>query len=283
MLPFVLHIIYLLPVYLSTAAVKREWIHGNLVLPSLFHWPPPLRLLRPWFPWLMIVHMVLYAILIYQNYNAMSKTNHEVRTWFKWVAGLFVLFISSFTSYYVLVQFPFFNNSWDYMISFSMMFFIYFIAWFGYLQPKVFSGFSLNESVRSAERYKNSALDDELSREILSTLQNTMEVRKLYRESDLRLEKLADEIKVSRHHLSQVINEQTGMNFFEYINKLRITEAQQLLSAKSKKELNVLEVAFRVGYNNKVSFNSTFKKITGKTPSEFRKDLEEKNQQAPFQ
>jgi AraC-like DNA-binding protein len=273
--PFVLYIIYLLPFYLSTASVKREWFHGNLVQPSLFSWPKPLWILRTWFPWLMIVHMIVYALFIYRNYNAISKTNHEVRMWFKWVTGMFVLFIASFTSYYVLVQFPFFNNAWDYMISFSMMFFIYFIAWFGYRQPKIFSGFTLNESAGTGERYKNSALDQEVSREILTRLLNTMEVRKLYRESDLRLEKLADELDVSKHHLSQVINEQTGMNFFEYINKLRITEAKQLLSAKTKKELNILEVAFSVGFNNKVSFNSTFKKITGQTPTEFRKSSEE--------
>ncbi|MEO5571659.1 MAG: helix-turn-helix domain-containing protein [Bacteroidia bacterium] len=206
----------------------------------------------------------------------MSKTNPEVRTWFRWLTGLFAAFILSFTSYFVLVNFSFFNNQWDYMISFSMMFFIYFIAWFGYLQPKVFSGLTLTESVKTNERYKNSALTKDVSHELIVQLEKMMVEKKLYRQSDLRLEKLAGEMNVSRHHLSQIINEQTKMNFFEYINQLRIREAQELLSKKSKKELNVIDVAYTVGFNNKVSFNTTFKKMTGITPTEFRKSHEVK-------
>ena len=280
LIPFILYNIYLLPLYTSNAAVKLQWMQGKQPMPSLFHWGIQVFELNKWMPWIKIIHMSAYVFVIFNLFNAMSKTNHEVRTWFKWIMGLFVFFIASFTSYYVLVQFSFFNNAWDYMISFSMMFFIYFIAWFGYLQPKIFSGFSLNESIKSQERYKNSALNNEISHEILQRLQQSMNEQKLYRESDLRLEKLADALNVSRHHLSQVINEQTGMNFFEYINHLRIEEAKLLLAIHSKKQLNVLEIAFSVGFNNKVSFNNTFKKITGKTPTDYRKEHQIENETA---
>lgn len=273
--PFLVYTLARLPFYLSSREVKLKWLQGEMVPPSLFTWPQWFHWLFPAWPWLKIAHMIIYAILIYVLYHGISKTNPEVRTWFKWLAGLFILFIASFTSYFVLVQFSFFNNSWDYMISFSMMFFIYFVAWFGYLQPRVFSGLTLSESVKTGERYKNSALTPDLSRSLLTQLQNLMDEKKLYRESELRLEKLADVMHVSRHHLSQVINEQTGMSFFEYINHLRIKEAQQLLAEKTKKELNVIEIAYSVGFNNKVSFNTTFKKITGKTPTEFRRNPEE--------
>ncbi len=63
------------------------------------------------------------------------------------------------------------------------------------------------------------------------------------------------------------------MSFFEYINSLRVEEAKLLLKQTSKKQLTVIEIAYMVGFNNKVSFNSTFKKITGQTPSEFRNGL----------
>jgi AraC-like DNA-binding protein len=172
----------------------------------------------------------------------------------------------------VLVNFSFFSDEWDYMISFSMMFTIYFIAWFGYMQPKVFSGFTLQESMKQPQRYKNSALDEDVSKEILGLLDEVMTGKKLYRQSDLRLEKLAEEVGTSKHYLSQVINEQKGMNFFEYVNTLRIADAQDLLAEKSKQELNIIDVAYMVGFNNKVSFNNTFKKITGKTPTEFRNE-----------
>jgi AraC-like DNA-binding protein len=275
-LPFIIYILAELPLYLSPSDIKIKWMQGDLNAPSSFHWPFGMMRLIPISPWIKILHMSIYSIAIYFHYNGISKTNPEVRTWFKWLTGLFAAFIISFASYFALIHFSFFNNEWDYMISFSMMFFIYFIAWFGYLQPKVFSGLTLTEAAKTNERYKNSALTRDISRELLARLEDTMNEKKLYRQNDLRLEKLAGEMNVSRHHLSQVLNEQTGMSFFEYINHLRVDEAKKLLAETSKKELNVIDVAYSVGFNNKVSFNTTFKKITGKTPTEFRKQSMEK-------
>ena len=97
------------------------------------------------------------------------------------------------------------------------------------------------------------------------------QIRILYPEFDeINLEKLALKLGVTRHQLSQVLNEHAGLNFFEYINQRRIEEAKTLLLTTSKKELNIIEIAYKVGYSNKVTFNNTFKKHTGMTPSEFR-------------
>lgn len=226
--------------------------------------------------------MLVYLVLIFKRFYIQSKSNREITKWFNWLTGLFAGFIFSYTSYFVLVRFPFFNQEWDYLISFSMMFTIYFIAWFGYLQPRVFSGFSLAESVAFNGKYKNAELPDDVSKEILSLLENLMSTRYLYRESDLRLEKLASETGTSRHHLSQVINNRLGMNFFEYINSLRITEAMELLKDKGKSRLTIIEVAYQVGFNNKVSFNAAFKKQTGVTPTEYRKQHLNAAEPEPF-
>jgi AraC-like DNA-binding protein len=61
------------------------------------------------------------------------------------------------------------------------------------------------------------------------------------------------------------------MSFFEYINSLRIEEAKSLLADPNKHKLNVIEIAYQVGFNNKVTFNTTFKKSTGITPTEYRR------------
>ncbi len=274
LVPFAVNILYQLPLYLSSSEVKRQWLRGHMVSPSLFNWPDGMNNFYAWIPWLQILHMSCYAYVIYRSYQAFSKTNAEVRTWFLSLSGLYLLFLLSFTSYYVLSRFSFFNSTWDYMISFAMTFFIYFIAWFGYLQPRIFSGFSMTDSIKISPRYQNSALDNEVSKEILMKLEGVMQEKKLFLENDLRLESLAKSINVSKHHLSQVINEHKGMNFFEYVNHQRVNEAMELLATSTKKELNVIDVAYAVGFNNKVSFNTTFKKITGKTPTEFRKEAE---------
>jgi AraC-like DNA-binding protein len=225
--------------------------------------------------WLGIIHMSVYIFFIIKEYHAISLSNNEVKIWFRWVTVFFAGFITAYASYFVLVNFSFFNVKWDYAISFSMMFFIYFLSWFGYMQPKVFSGFSVFEKEKEEVKYKNSPLKQDTGFAILQQLKTLMDDKKLYIQSDISLDKLSSHSGISKHYISQAINEHLQINFFEYINILRIAEAKELL-LKPKEELNIIEVAYQVGYNNKVSFNKAFKNSTGQTPTEFRKNTHKK-------
>lgn len=263
-LPFVINVAEMADYYFTSAATKLLWMKGTVKADNFF----------PYWQWVQIGHMIIYAVAIFRRFYSNSLTQQEVKTWFRYLMSFYILYVLSFTSYYVLVLFPWFSVHYDYMISFSMMFTIYFLAWFGYLQPGVFKGFSIGESIQQQlqqQKYKNSALTPDISETIAERLNQLMNDDKLYRENDLGLDKLALITGTAKHHLSQVINEKLGVSFFEYINALRIKEAQELLSETKRSQLNIGEVAFQVGFNNKVSFNNTFKKITGMTPSEFRK------------
>lgn len=120
------------------------------------------------------------------------------------------------------------------------------------------------------EKYKSSGLTSDLLNELAQNLSALMKTEHLYRESELKLETLSQKLGVSRHHLSQVINQVYGVNFFEYINMLRVEEAKQLLVATDKELLNVIEIAYAVGYNTKNTFNNAFRRITGITPTAYR-------------
>jgi AraC-like DNA-binding protein len=218
------------------------------------------------FIWTGIFHMCLYCFLSCRYFYALSNANTEVKQWFRWLSGFFIGFILSYLSYFILVKFSFFNAAWDYGISFSMMFFIFLVGWYGYMQPRVFSGFTVFEQARV--KYKNSPVSGDPGKEIVLNLEKSMEEKKYFLNSDLNLDKLSGLMNVNKHYLSQAINENLEMNFFEYINFLRIREAKQLLA--SEKKLSIKEIAFQIGYNNKVSFNKAFKNLTGLTPSKYR-------------
>ena len=94
---------------------------------------------------------------------------------------------------------------------------------------------------------------------------------KIYRESDISLESLAQRLNTTRHNASQVINEHFKVSFHELINTYRISEAKEILQNDLQKNLHIIDIAYEVGYNNKVTFNKAFKKITQLTPSEFQK------------
>lgn len=98
---------------------------------------------------------------------------------------------------------------------------------------------------------------------------------KPYLEGDLNLLKLSELIGISTHQLSYLLNNGFNENFFQFVNKYRVTHAKELLLSDSYYKMSVLGIAFESGFNSKTAFNTMFKKIMGITPSEFRKNQKE--------
>ncbi len=124
--------------------------------------------------------------------------------------------------------------------------------------------------LRSWEKYEKSSLTEDLAKEIVSKLESVLESEKPYLNNELTLSMLADQLSISPHFLSQVINERLHTSFYNLINQHRVNEAKKILT-KENGAKTILEVAFASGFNNKVSFNTYFKKHTGMTPRDFIK------------
>jgi AraC-like DNA-binding protein len=123
---------------------------------------------------------------------------------------------------------------------------------------------------KGVRKYAGSVLTPEESRGLLDRLQQHMQTTKPYLEPELTLEELSARLSLRPKILSQVINENTGQNFFDFINRYRIGEAKRMLTDPTDKKITVQEVLYVVGFNSKSSFNTLFKKYTGVTPSEFK-------------
>jgi AraC-like DNA-binding protein len=98
-----------------------------------------------------------------------------------------------------------------------------------------------------------------------------MEENKPYLDPDLSLKGLAEDLNFSERDLSQVINNNIGLRFFDYVNKYRIQDAVSLIKKPPDPKMTILEIMYDVGFNSKSSFNTAFRKFTDITPSEFRK------------
>jgi AraC-like DNA-binding protein len=127
-----------------------------------------------------------------------------------------------------------------------------------------------NPPAKGARKYAGSVLTPEESKGLLDRLQHHMQTTKPYLEPELTLEELSARLSLRPKILSQVINENTGQNFFDFINRYRIGEAKRMLTDPTDKKITVQEVLYVVGFNSKSSFNTLFKKYTGVTPSEFK-------------
>ncbi|MTH45798.1 helix-turn-helix domain-containing protein [Escherichia alba] len=89
-------------------------------------------------------------------------------------------------------------------------------------------------------------------------------------DSTLSLSQLARQIKLSPHDLSAIINNGFQQNFFTFISEYRIEYAKKLLATAEDKR-TILDIMYASGFNSKSVFNTAFKKQTGVTPSEYRR------------
>jgi AraC-like DNA-binding protein len=136
----------------------------------------------------------------------------------------------------------------------------------GLQQLRVFEG------VERQPRYLTSKLTEERIREHARTLEQYMEAEKPYLDASLTLEELSQRLSLESWDLSRVINTSFGQNFFNFVNGFRIQEAQRLLSDSSNGRRTIHQVVFDVGFNSRSVFNAAFKKQTGMTPSEFKRN-----------
>ncbi|POP31824.1 hypothetical protein C3B58_14730 [Lactonifactor longoviformis] len=85
---------------------------------------------------------------------------------------------------------------------------------------------------------------------------------------EISLEEVADQVYVSKWYFSKLFRKEKGIKFSDYMSALRIDQAQKII--RENPSLKNYEVADMVGFGNVRYFSQLFKKITGKTPSEFR-------------
>jgi AraC-like DNA-binding protein len=134
----------------------------------------------------------------------------------------------------------------------------------------------LIKEVESEENSYASAVDQrfvlEISTEQVDRLRRFMNEEKPYLEPTLSLQDLANKLGIPSRELSILINHHLSKHFFDFVNEFRIERAKEILSDPTKRDLTILEILYEVGFNSKSSFNTAFKKITGFTPTQFRKD-----------
>jgi AraC-like DNA-binding protein len=136
----------------------------------------------------------------------------------------------------------------------------------------VFRYFKQSNIFEEKEKYKNKVIDADTKSLIEQKLKMMVE-KELFLNSNFSLEEAAKELKVSKHQLSQYVNETLGQSFSDLIKTYRIEKAKKLL--KSEKNHTIESLGYDIGFNSKSGFFTAFKKITGLTPSEYQKSLTE--------
>ena len=124
------------------------------------------------------------------------------------------------------------------------------------------------------KKYHTSSLTIDVSEKVSLELIRLMEVEKIYLDPELTIKNLSEKLNIHYNHLSQIINEKLNQGSKDFIYYYRINEAKKILSDNKNKNKTMTDIAFDCGFYSKSSFNRAFKKFTGKTPSEFRKEIQ---------
>lgn len=161
-----------------------------------------------------------------------------------------------------------------YIVFFFITLFSFIFSFFSFRQPTL-SGLPSNtaNAPESEVRYARSGLKEKSALEILDKLNKAMEQDKIFLKSDLSVTDLSEITGVSRHHITQVLNEYRGSNFFTFINEYRTREVIRRMRDTKYSNYTILALAFDSGFNSKSTFNTVFKAITGLTPSDYREGI----------
>lgn len=224
------------------------------------------------------IYVIFSFLLVYKHQrnlkNVFSYTSEKITlNWLKIVLFSFLatyIFLYATGLWYLIENKSFYVNNIN-PIDFSyigLTFFSFAFSFFGFKQLSVYSK---KEQIKDKPKYESSSLNKQDAEEILESLIKIMQTEKPYLNEKLTISDLAGSLNISRHHLTQVLNENLGKNFYTFINEYRIEDVKNLLTDKNKKHLTILALAYECGFNSKSSFNTIFKKYTGYTPSEFIK------------
>ena len=118
------------------------------------------------------------------------------------------------------------------------------------------------------------AKQDELPNLHLHRLEMMLKDGKLYRNPEISRDLVAKELGISSGYLSQQLKSSLGLNFSEYINTYRVEEVKRLLVDEAFQQFSLLAIGYEAGFNSKSTYYASFKKVTGLTPSAYRKQLQ---------
>ncbi len=217
---------------------------------------------------------VTIAVLInlYRTIRRHEKDNHsnavsDGLNWLKWILATLLLLCMVWIYEMATMAVSGISRAF-YMLWIGMSVMIYWLGHMGiykygiYEERKQIRSYSIkNEAFQIREKPRN---------EHIAAMQKLVVDQKMYLDANLTLDKIADELKISKSHLSRIINSELGTGFPDYINSLRVQEAKRYLTNPDFANYTLVAIGLEAGFNSKTTFNSAFKKITGITPSEFK-------------
>lgn len=236
----------------------------NVCIESLMHWEP----LRGNAYLEMASEVVELSFVVMLFYSIYDIWKHKKEKWLQAFAIPFTIIylIDEITGFFSGSDVVFMSlDSYGFFLLSIMLF--YFVIYKLMVDPKQIL------LKRPEDKYKDSGLSKSAIERIQTELKRLMLEERMFTNQKLSAQALADSIGVPRQHLSEVLNVHMGVRLQDFLNEYRVEEFVRCLKEERYQNLTLLGIANEVGFSSKSSFNATFKKLKGMTPSEYKKGL----------
>jgi AraC-like DNA-binding protein len=224
----------------------------------------------------MVIQFSAYQLLIHRKWREyqqmirqeVSNTEDVNISWVRFFTGVFLVVNLSFLiSLFAVIHLDVMNWVWK-SVGVILSLSIFALGYKGILQKEIL----FPEPPVKPEPVEASP-SQKPDNALLERLQQYMKNEKPFLDPELSLSRLATGMGLNRNQLSQLINTGLGENFYDFINKYRVEEVKRLMTDPQKQNYNLLGMALEAGFKSKSTFNLIFKRFTGLTPTEYRKNI----------
>ena len=215
------------------------------------------------------------SVTIYLSLSARYLAGRPRITWLRLFARVFLAFQAIWLVYLVPYVIPrytdFVLNTFDwYPLYVPLAIIIYWLGIKGYIMAQREAGLPVIPSpplTRTSQPLSPATVD-----QAIPLLKKAMEEDKVYLDPALNLQTLATHIGLPAKTVSAVLNQHLDKSFNEYLNEYRVEAFKQKLQDPATEHLTIVGVAFECGFNSQPTFQRVFKELTGKSPTEYRKN-----------
>lgn len=193
----------------------------------------------------------------------------QKKIYFPWYRNLFIgvsIFCIAYFTNYIFGSNPYITGPLVYAGV------IYLISFILFSNQEIFTPFG------DKKKYKNINLTPDQIAHHRVRIERVMKDEKPYLNSNFSLSELSQLTSIPKHLLSRYFSESLNQSFSEFTNSFRISRAMELLLDMKFRNHKIAIIAYECGFNSLSSFNSAFKKMASKSPSEYRKSLEKQNE-----
>jgi AraC-like DNA-binding protein len=228
-----------------------------LVVGFLFPFKYNIYLWRPYIIKTIYLQWFIYILMsLYLVKDRFTKNKREIslNIWLFSILIGNVILVFSYT-------FSGFVNYISGALTFSFLFYILLLFLF-------FNKKKRSVIFRKEEKYADKKIDSEQALQQIKRLKVLISEEELYKNANLKSSEIAKKIGLTTHQFSQLLNDNLNKNFSTFINEFRIDCAKRKILSTS--HITLEEIGYECGFNSKSTFYTTFKKLAGKTPAQFK-------------